>query len=316
MAIIKNSDWSVGSVRQLNQYEYDTEQAGKYRFFQMLNDSSYKSKLLQHDKELTLSNQLYNTTNTPINFNQKLQIFQFSPPSDNLWNVEITLSDRSGGVGSQVVADNKNLLQLYYNILSVNNNWSNNNDERWKIDMTQVKNTSMTNIDDYIRSFCSSGLGIFLAQQVQFTPFSINADAAPFGELQQHGSFFKNGKAVKSRKDDDNLKINFLVSNWDIGDILIEPWMAAIAQYGLIERGDICIKAKIKITEYSASRPKFNSEENYGNEMRARKQYIFNNCFPIQRDEVKKTYDPNEAGQFKNQVVTFMFDDYHINYLF
>lgn len=139
-----------------------------------------------------------------------------------------------------------------------------------------------------------------MAQNVNFTPFSLNVDGQPFGELQQHGGFFKNAKIVKSRKDDDTLKINFLVSNWDITDILIEPWIAALAQHGLIEYGPISLKAKIIITEYSAAYPKFSSEQEYSGQMKARKQYIFNNCFPIQRDEVKKTYEPNEAGQYKN----------------
>ena len=50
--------------------------------------------------------------------------------------------------------------------------------------------------------------------------------------------------------------------------------------------------------------------------MKARKQYIFENCFPTSRDEIKKEYSPNEAGVYKNQVVSFKFDSYKIRYIF
>lgn len=250
---------------------------------------------------------------TFFKFSNKLQTFAFAPPSDNLWLVEITLADRKSATPLQSQSlDNKNLLQLYKNIITVNEKWDSLNGESWKITHSEL----LTKTDDFIKALCESDLKFFLAQTANFTPLSINYDNQPFAELQQHGSFFKNGKTVKSRKDDDQLKIGFLSSNWDIGDILIEPWMAAIAQYGLIETNQICIKAKIIITEYSSSRPKLNQENDYGNEMVARKQYIFNNCFPVSRDEIKKSYDPNDAGTYKTQVVSFIYDTYHLNYLF
>lgn len=54
-----------------------------------------------------------------------------------------------------------------------------------------------------------------------------------------------------SRQNNRNLNISFLISNWDIGDILFDPWIAAVAQKGLIEDGSSTIKAKITISEYS-----------------------------------------------------------------
>jgi hypothetical protein len=47
-----------------------------------------------------------------------------------------------------------------------------------------------------------------------------------------------------------------LVSNWDIGDILFDPWIAAVAQKGLIEDDNSSIKGKIVIKEYASSLPK------------------------------------------------------------
>ncbi len=48
------------------------------------------------------------------------------------------------------------------------------------------------------------------------------------------GGFLKFGKVVQSRTSTDELKVNFLVSNWDIGDILFDRWIAAVSQKGLI----------------------------------------------------------------------------------
>lgn len=276
----------------------------KYEEYQVKGSSSYTSPNHKSPSDAVNSFQL---------FVNKIQNFTFSPPSDNLWLIQITLADRNTNPTQAQDLDKKNLLQLYENITAVNTSWSNRtSNTTWEISVNEQSNKRR----DYIKNLCESELQFFLAQSANFTPLSLNYDNQPFGEMQQHGSFYKNAKTVKSRKDDDSLKIGFLTSNWDIGDILIEPWMAAIAQYGLIERGNLCIKAKIIITEYSASRPKKDSEEKYGTRMEARKQYIFNNCFPVSRDEIKKTYDPNDAGTFKTQVVTFVYDTYKVEYLF
>lgn len=73
---------------------------------------------------------------------------------------------------------------------------------------------------------------------------------------QQHGGFFNFGNIAQSRPNNRKLNINFLISNWDIGDILFDPWIAAVTQKGLIEDGNSSIKAKIVIREYSSALPK------------------------------------------------------------
>ena len=50
--------------------------------------------------------------------------------------------------------------------------------------------------------------------------------------------------------------------------------------------------------------------------MEARKQYIFDNCFPISREAPEKIYETDEAGKYKTSIVTFSYDSYKINYLF
>ena len=147
----------------------------------------------------------------------------------------------------------KNILQLFTNIRTVNGTWSQNNEERWSLSGPTSKNLeAKTKFHEVIENFCDKQIGIFLAQSISFTPMSLNFDDNAFGEFLQLGGFYKNGKIVKSIKMDDTLKINFLVSNYDITDILIEPWIAAIAQHGLIENGNVkvndkCIKSNYKL---------------------------------------------------------------------
>ena len=290
MATIRNSDLTVGRTERINQYQTDTEITGLARFFQL----TELKKKSQPEANVTLGQQQEIVSNLPSNFNQKIQIFQFAPPSDNLWNVSFKLAHCEG------MTTKRDLTQLYKNILAVNDGWKKWHGEPWHVSIK-----SEESVDDFIRHLSSDEIGLFLAQSVQFSPFSVQVDKNPFGELQQFGGFYKNGKISKGRNDEDTLKINLIVSNWDLSDILIEPWIAAISQNGLIMANNkdgnyINLKADITITEYSASYPKMTSEHEYSKQMKARKQYIFHNCFPISRDEVKKEYSPNEAGSYKN----------------
>lgn len=127
-----------------------------------------------------------------------------------------------------------NLVQLYNNITEVNRKWSDTRAEGWGVSVKKALNTSKQTAHDYLSHFTENELGVFLASKINFTPMSINYDGDCFSELQQFGGFYKNAKTVKSRKQDDTLRINFLISNWDISEILIDPWIAAIAQHGLI----------------------------------------------------------------------------------
>ena len=310
MATIRNSDLTVGRTERINQYQTDTEITGLARFYQLVELDKIKNKKSKNDTNVTLAQQQEIVSNLPSNFNQKIQIFQFAPPSDNLWNVSFKLSYCNGQTSE------RNMLQLYKNILAVNEGWKKWHGEPWHVTLK-----SEDSVEDFIRHLSSDEIGLFLAQSIQFTPFSIQVDKNPFGELQQFGGFYKNGKISKGRNDEDTLKINLLVSNWDLSDILIEPWIAAVSQNGLImstntEGKYINLKADITITEYSASYPKVSTEQEYSTKMKPRKQYIFHNCFPTGRDEVKKEYSPNEAGSYKNQVISFVYDYYTINYLF
>ena len=184
---------------------------------------------------------------------------------------------------------------------------------------TRDENSDSYVKDEFIKKFTEQS-GIFLAQDVQFTPLSVNVLDRPWTEgSSQHHGFLNFGNISLGRQDSKSLKISFLVSNWDIGDIIFEPWIAAVAQKGLIEDGGPQIKSKIIITEFSASVPeKYNKQtdkKSEGSKMIARKQYTFENCVPVSRGEISKNYDLENAGTFKKSIVDFRYDYYTIKYL-
>lgn len=320
MAIIQNSDYSVGTVSRLNQYQMDTAEAQKYRYHQLLNSNGWGepyehgAKKIKWDDVNKKGN--YIPQNTPAMFNTKIQNFFFAPPSDNLWNVKIELTTYSvDGQNNLPSLKNTNLVQLYKNINAVNSSWDNLHDEKWSITGIDGKNKSKSTVEKFLQHLCENEMGVFLAQQVNFTPMSVGINKQPFADISQHGGFYKQAKVAQSQQSTDELKINFLISNWDITEILIDPWIAAINQHGLIA-DDIVLKAKIILTEYSASHEKFSTSETYIPIMEARKEYIFDNCVPISRDETTKKYNADEAGTYKNSIVTFSYDSYKIKYLF
>lgn len=140
--MIKNSDMTIGYTRRLNQFEMNPHLLGNYNYFTNLSSgsSTYKKDLKKLEESLVLSDHKEVNVNIPIVFNEKIQIFQFSPPSDNLWNIEIRLTDREGTTGAATT--NKNLLQLYKNIMSVNNKWADSNTQHWQVSLKNVSTTS------------------------------------------------------------------------------------------------------------------------------------------------------------------------------
>lgn len=125
------------------------------------------------------------------------------------------------------------------------------------------------------------------------------------------------GNTLLQKSSGNSCNISFLISNWSIGDILIEPWIAAIMQRGLIESsngpldGQKSIKADIYIREYSAS----SDSKVYQNaNMRLRKEYRLVNAFPVKRSQVEYKYDQGSAGEYRKEVVPFYFDEYSIRY--
>ena len=121
---IVNQDNSVGSVGKLTSYDMDThanslaikyhnlknqtfvydESTGKGRYTHSGNASNENKA-----KRTKISNLRNITGNLPINFNERIQNFFYSPPSDNLWNVEIQPSSCQNNINLTDKTKNKKL---------------------------------------------------------------------------------------------------------------------------------------------------------------------------------------------------------------
>lgn len=181
-----------------------------------------------------------------------MQYFSYCPPSNNLWTVQI----KEHSYGTSADANNKkSLVSLYSNIISVNNSWRNYQfNTGWKTDVSKLN----SEIPSYLSGF-EGGNYCFLASQVNLTPFEMGVNSSIGQELLEHGGFITMGNVASNKGQGKTCNISFLVSNWSFTDIVIEPWIAAMMQRGLLEYSDgllnngQSIKADIFIREYSAS---------------------------------------------------------------
>ena len=241
-------------------------------------------------------------------FINKLSKFYHAPPSDNLWTVSFrvhtnTLSEKYTNT----------ITQLYENIIVCNSAYNNHIKSKWAVGFDKKVKTKTR---DYMKEFAGESR-MFLAQTLNFRPYSLTVNDNSFSAGQAAGGFLTFGKVMQSKTGGNECSISFLVSNWDICEIFIDPWIAAIAQFGLLEDSSVPeLKADIIVEEYSASVPKSISNDegyNYAS-MVHRKTYKFIKAFPINRGEMSRSYDFNQAGTFKTSTVNFKFDEYNITY--
>ena len=310
--VITNDDGTTGYISNANKYLYSDDYLKKYKLLQALS----KPNIRQHARAKAggtgkNADEIANTEAPSIlSFITKLQKFYFAPPSDNLWTIQIDSMDNDTPKTSK-------LPTLYRAIIEQNSSWKDKKVQTsWGVDMSTVQSRNEKIVDEYIQQFCTNS-GIFLAQNVNFTPHSLTTTDSVFPQGMQHAGFLNFGYIAQNRQINRSLKISFLVSNWDIGDILFEPWIAAAAQRGLVEDGvSSTIKARITIKEYSTGIPKdMLKEKTFINHMQCRKEYIFTNCVPVNRAAIEKSYEFNNAGTFKSIPIEFKFDDYKIKYL-
>lgn len=233
--------------------------------------------------------------------------YKYCPPSDNLWTIEIRQHSYGGGDSA-----NNTLVHLYNAIRTVNDSWRGSTFlTTWEVNMPSDLKQDVDIL--YLSNFTDE-LGVFLAQDVTVQTFENQFDQSTGMDLVGHGGFLNMGRVFQGRALPNTCNISFLISNWSISDILIEPWIAAIAQRGLIERedglnGTGSIRADIRIRQYSASSP--TSEEG---KMILRKAITLYNAFPQKRGAIELKYDSGSAGQYQKDVVTFQFDEYSIEY--
>lgn len=295
----------------------EKQDAVKRQYQTLVNKKSgiNKGRIAINDAQDNKTRALATATEAPTihKFIEKLQNFYFSPPSDNLWVVKIP-----------------HLQNLWTHIVSnVLPSWKFGT--KWKIKVKDNKEPGETKTNlganvtaysegtnNFVGQLSDSQMGLFLAQNIDFTPFTVQSTNSWFTEAQQHSGFLNFGNIVNARNNSNSLKVAFLISNWDITDLIIEPWIAAIAQMGTVDSENATIKTNITIQEYSAGVPKNLLSSNrgyaYPNSMQVRKVYKFYNCYPVSRGSVSKNYDPMEAGSYKTSIVDFRYEDYQIEY--
>lgn len=244
-------------------------------------------------------------------FLTQMQKFYYCPPSNHLWTVEIKSHGDTTKNGTY-----SNIKNLYNHIMTVNNAYSKVIRSDWKIDLGNTKETSGCTIEEFLNGFSSLG-NLFLAQNIKVTSNKIQDSGSIYNDFSNHGGFLTQPKVIMGRVQNPlQCTINFNVSNWSISDILLDPWIAALAQRGLIKDGDIDLTSDIYLTFYAASAPSVNTEEKYvAKEWVLQKQIILYGAYPTDRDDVADvTYDFDKAGIYKTAVATFHFDDYSIRY--
>lgn len=227
----------------------------------------------------------------------KFQDWKYCPPSDHLWTVTFLLSPRGGAneVGT--------FKTLYNNILKVNSQYNATFSPLWKI------STPSDDIN-FVLGAQDTTIGMFLASEISFNGNSISITDTQSNTSVQYSGWLSYGKTVTGRSHNHAAKIKFFKSNWDITEIFIDRWIAAIGQQGLIEDSSLSnIKANIIITEYAASVP----NQSAGVWV-PRKKITLLRAFPKNRGESKYDYTPESAGEAKFNLVDFEFDAYQVEY--
>lgn len=225
----------------------------------------------------------------------------YAIPSDNLWVIEIKTHNR--GLTSDI--EKSSFADLYSNIMSVNANYKSRfANSVWGVDLKGTESEFISGLDKELK--------LFLASEVAYSTNQNTITGTANASLQQYGGFLSQGKVLMARASDLEAKVTFMSTNWDINEIFIDPWIAAIAQQGLIESSELPnIKADINIYEFASSHP---SNPLLGDEMIIRKEINLIEAFPKSREETKMSYELGEAGTVKTQTVSFAYRDYKILY--
>lgn len=238
------------------------------------------------------------------NFLGYLQDWKYAAPSDNLWTFNIRV--HNNGLISNSNSTNFTFNQLYKNIDTVNQSYTNSINTIWRI----TKNKNSINPEDYFNKFDKDN-GLFLVQEVNIYNTSVSVQDTNMTALDQHRGFLQAGKIVTMRNYLEGMTAKFLVTNWSVLEIFFDKWISAIAQQGLIEDSqNPQIKADIIINQYARSIP---NSDNY-QAMELQKSINLIRAFPFRRDQLSYSYDGEKAGVFKVGQVNFKFDDYIINY--
>lgn len=241
-----------------------------------------------------------------LKFLGKFDDWKFCPSSNHLWTVKINLHND----GTET---NHSFAQLYNNILKVNEIYHTAYATSYKVGVKDDKYDR--DLFEYIQTLQDNEIGMFLANEITFTPNSFNIQDnlsqinAPFS------GWLSYGKIVSGRVHTHNGKISFYSTNWNINELLFDKWIAAIGEQGLIEgdtaNGIYNIKGDMYISEYAAGAP---LKSGYKNENWVLRKIIkLTKVFPRARDQYKYAYT-EDASDIAVSKVDFEFENYSIEY--
>lgn len=188
----------------------------------------------------------------------KLKNWKFNPPSNNLWTVEILLhNDGTSSKGKHTLS------ALYSNICAVNKNYNDQISGYWDVKSPNGSNASeyekmVTEFSEsYIEELSGSNdIGLFLAQGVKYQTHKAQINSNIADQLSPYAGFMTWGMSTVGKTAAQEANIQFLETNWNIGNILFDKWIAAVLQQGLVEDDSLPnIKSDIIIKKYSPSIP-------------------------------------------------------------
>lgn len=239
-------------------------------------------------------------------FIERMRDWNAAIPSANLWTVEIFPHQ----YGAESVSSTA---QLLVNIMAANTRHNLNLGSIWRVDDKFNGGNIAKNPLAYLGQTGGVNIGMFYANSISFSNNSVSINDGISGDNIPHGGFLQFGKVATNKNQALQARISFMCSNVDINDILIDRWISAIAQQGLIEDASLPnIKADIFLTCYSASVPGVNKEERHTSWV-PRKQYKLYKCFPISREQNQFGYEKEDAFM-KYQVVDFSIQTYTVQY--
>lgn len=235
-------------------------------------------------------------------FIDKLKDWKFNIPSKNLWTVNIFPHND----GTEI---NGSLSKLYQNIANVNKIYDAQIGTAWSV----KSNTTQEFDTDFISKLEVDQTALFLAQGLSYETHSATVNTNVSDMLVPHAGYMTFGSISNGKSPAHTLNIQFLETNWNIGDILFERWIAAYIQQGGIEDSSLPnIKADIFVNEYAHGAPE-SLKKRFTDEWQLRKTIKFIKCVPVKRsgDTMLTSEPPNSPNIL---TVEFNYQDYNISY--
>lgn len=248
----------------------------------------------------------YNSLDGPITtFIDKLGDWKFNFPANHLWTINILLHN-DGSEKSHTLAN------LYTNILKVNALNENQEKSDWSVKSTGSEDFG----NDYITKFGIDQTGLFLANGVNYSTNKAQINNNMGDILSPYGGFLGWGSAIGAKTPGTSCNIQFFETNWNIGNILFDKWIAAILQQGLIEDSSLPnIKSDILIYKYAPSLPRdlYNNKSTNSYEWQLKEIVKLYKAVPIGHSgDSELSYSVDTAP--KTVTVEFSYQDYSIEY--